>query len=116
MRIAILCLVIALAAGQAQAQSNANLIADTIEISQDGNVLATGNVVVWQNGSKITAPELRYDATLDRLFVKGPIRLTEAAGMVTLANDAQLSPDLREGILVQARILLQNNVEVNKMG
>ena len=89
------------------------LIADSISIDNDsGQVVARGNVEAFEGNTRILAREIRYDSIEDRLYILGPITLTEEGRAVILANSAELDSDLREGLMQGARMILEDEVKL----
>ena len=89
------------------------LIADNISIDNNGRqVIARGNVEAFQGNRHILAREIRYDSIEERLYILGPITLTEEGRAVILANSAELDSDLREGLMLGARMILEDEVEL----
>lgn len=115
-------LVVALAlALPARAQDFATLAADRVEIRSENVLVAEGNVEVFWQGARLTASRLVYDSAADRLSIEGPITLTEPGGVALFAASAELSSDLREGIMSSARLLLSQQfqmaaVEIGRTG
>lgn len=95
-----------------QAQDLASLIADRIQVDPAGRVTASGNVEVFFEGTRLTASEVSYDQSGDRLTIKGPIRITDADGTVLLADQAELDRDLRDGVLISARMVLNQQLQI----
>ncbi len=110
-------LVVALAglpAGSARAQQApalATLVADQVLVEGAG-LEARGNVVVFYKGARLSAAALRYDSIAGRLQIEGPIVLRDGSGTLFLADAAELSPDLREGILESARLVLNQQLQI----
>ena len=94
------------------AQDAAHLVADRIEISPDGALRASGSVTVWHGGVQITARTITYESREGRLSLSGPIKLQDGSGTVILADQADLSSDLSEGIITSARIILSQQVQI----
>ena len=92
----------------------ATLVADSITLNGDQTVTATGSVEVWYQGNHLTAPRITYDGKAGQLTIDGPIRLTEpgSAGAVILADQADLSRDLQNGILTGARLVLARELQL----
>lgn len=105
-------LVLTLLPRVAAAQDVASLIADNIAVDPTGRVLATGNVEVFFQGTRLTADSVSYTRTGDQLTISGPIRLTDADGTVLLADEAQLDRDLRDGVLISARLVLDQQLQL----
>ncbi len=96
----------------ANAQDLASLIADQIQVDPSGRVTATGNVEIFYRGTRLTAQEVSYDQTGDRLTILGPIRITDEDGTVIIADQADLDRDLRDGVLVSARMVLNQQLQI----
>ncbi len=94
------------------ARDLASLIADSITVDPAGRVTATGNVEVFYQGTRLNAARVSYDRTGDQLTITGPIRITDADGTVLLADEAQLDRDLRNGVLVSARLVLDQQLQL----
>lgn len=94
------------------AQELASLVADTIRVSPDGQVTATGNVEVYYNGTRLTARSISYSSNGDRLTIEGPIRVVEPNGTVLIAAMAELDRDLSDGILHSARMVLDRQLQM----
>ena len=96
----------------AWAQPTANLIADKIEISPDGVLMASGAVTVWYGDTQITASKIYYTSKGEKLEITGPIQLTDGSETVILANQATLAKDLSRGIIKSAQIILSQQVQI----
>lgn len=91
----------------------AALLADHITVLPGGTLEASGNVEVFYNGARLTAASVRYDETKGALTITGPMRLVEGGGnVVILASTAQLSDDLKEGLLQSARLVLDQQLQL----
>ncbi len=113
MRRALLALVAAVVlAFPATAQDPASLIADRVILSGDDTLTAEGAVVVHYRGARLTAERIVYDSRTDLLTIEGPIRLTDDGGTVVLADAAELSRDLTEGVLTSARLVLDQQLQI----
>ena len=92
---------------EASAQSDLALSADSIEFSKGFSVVsASGNVVMKGPGRYLQAESIVFDKLKDELAVIGPLELVAGNESVILAEFAELSPNLQEGVLRDARILL----------
>ncbi|MBS0563066.1 MAG: LPS-assembly protein LptD [Proteobacteria bacterium] len=112
-----LCLALPLAAQSAPPAGAAqdappSLVADRIFINADQTLTAEGAVEVLYRGSHLTARRISYDQTTNRLKIDGPITLTDASGSVILADEADLSADMRDGILTSARMVLNDQLQL----
>ena len=99
-----------LGAGQVSAQM-ASLVADRVLVEGAG-IRATGNVVVFYEGVRLTATEVVYDSIRDSLDIVGPITLTDANGTLFMADAAELSADLKNGVLESARVVLDQQLQI----
>ena len=96
----------------ALAQSAATLVADNVQLSADGVLVATGNVEALYDGNRLTASRILYDQSTDRLEITGPIIIQTADGTILTASRAELDPRLENGILQSARIVLDQQLQL----
>ncbi|OWU84864.1 organic solvent tolerance protein [Oceanicola sp. 22II-s10i] len=98
----------------AMAQSgSAVLVADRVELDGRNRVVATGNVEALRDGTRLQARRIVYDRTGDKLYIEGPIVLTEETGRaVIIADSAALDADLRNGLVRGARMMLDQQVQL----
>ena len=55
--------------------------ADQVTVNKDtGSMLATGNVVLRQNGTEVIADEVTYDQELDKAVARGNVFMTSEDG------------------------------------
>lgn len=111
---ALIALAIALPAGSQPIAPPASLIADEIRFERDTQVIrAEGSVEIFHQGARLRATVLIYDGKTDQLEVIGPIILTEASGRtIIFADYAELSGDLRDGVLRSARVVLDRQLQI----
>jgi LPS-assembly protein len=109
-----LSLALAAPAGGQQPGPPATLIADRIDFDRASEVIrAEGGVEIFYEGVRLRAGSILYDRQADRLEVAGPITLTEPDGRaVVFAEFAELSADLRDGILRSARLVLNEQLQI----
>jgi len=109
---AALCL--SLLSQAASPQSAPLLISDSLTVDPERQVFtATGNVEVYFDGAKLTAPSVTYDQGGDRFSIEGPFVLSDASGTsVTYGEFAELSPDLAEGVIYAVRQVIEDNLQV----
>jgi LPS-assembly protein len=88
------------------------MIADRIEIAPDGDLIASGDIEIFYGAENLIAEEIRYDTETETLNVTGPILYTDENGDTIEAEFAQLSSDLQNGLLKSARIMLENQLEL----
>jgi LPS-assembly protein len=106
---ALACLVLAT---PATAQDLATLVADRVEVTGEGAITAEGNVEVFYEGIRLTAPRVRYERAGERLFIEGPITLADGTSTTVLADAAELDADLRNGILLGAQMVLDQELQI----
>ncbi|SEW19627.1 LPS-assembly protein [Aliiroseovarius sediminilitoris] len=90
----------------------ASLIADLVRVDGNTALIAQGNVVVLYEGTRLTASRVVYDKVTDNLSIEGPITISRADGTVLIADAAELSSDLRNGILKSARLVLNEQLQI----
>lgn len=100
------------ALAQAQPDEAATLIADSVQLAQQNRLVANGNVEVLYRGTRMKAREITYDRASGALQIAGPITLSDDKGVVILADQAQLSDDLRNGILQSARMVMDEQLQL----
>ncbi|MDP2083554.1 MAG: LPS-assembly protein LptD, partial [Gemmobacter sp.] len=108
----ILSLLIAPAAPMAQAQDAATLVADRVQVTGNRTLVAQGGVEVLYRGARLRATRVTYDRVAGSLDIAGPLTLTDDKGTVLLADAAQLSDDLRAGILTSARVVMDRQMQI----
>ena len=107
---------LALAAGSVgaqQADAPSMLIADQVEILSDGKLVASGNVEAMQGDAHLKAPRITYDPDAETLQIDGPIYLQEGENTSILADSAELSTDLTQGLMRSARVVLDQQLQIN---
>ncbi len=119
MRFAVLaCLMSCLLATPLWAQSEeVTLLADTLNITDNGDVItASGTVTVRYQGQVLEASSITYDRRNDRIRAEGPIRLSTAEDVLLLADLAEISADLRNGLITGARLILNEQLQIAAEG
>lgn len=96
----------------ARAQDSAALVADTLLVTADERLVASGNVQAFFEGTVLSAAQVSYDRRADRLLVEGPILIREADGTVLTAQRAELDPQLEQGLLRGARLVLERQLQL----
>lgn len=97
-----------------QAQDQATLVSDSLEITGDTRLIADGNVEVFYKGRRLKAARIVFDQATGRLEILGPIELVDANGDIQiLASQAELAADLSEGILTSAKLVLNQQLELS---
>ncbi len=108
----LLAILFILMASPALAQDAATLVADEVRIEADSILIAEGNVEVLHQGVRLRANRVTFDQNSDRLLIEGPLILTDEAGTRVLADEADLSSDLRDGLLTGARLVLGSQLQL----
>ncbi|GAB5446557.1 LPS-assembly protein LptD [Gymnodinialimonas sp.] len=99
--------------GAAQTTAPATLIADNIRFNGANTVTARGAVEVFFQGSRLRAESITYDGSTDNLRVQGPLTLVDETGnAVFVADFAELSADLQNGVLQSARLVLDRQLQI----
>ncbi len=99
-------------AAQDTPDETATLVADEVEIQADSVLVASGNVEVLHKGTRLRAERVTFDSKADRLKIEGPLILTDEQGTRLLADQADLSSDLQDGLLQGARLVLSQQLQL----
>ena len=91
---------------------SATLVADAVTLQSPTVLQALGHVEVLFKGQHLTATAIVYDKAANQLHITGPIRIDDANGEVLLADQADLSTDLTEGLLTSARIVMAQKLQL----
>lgn len=94
------------------AQGAATLVADQVTLNDQEQLIASGNVEVLYEGNRLAATQILYDRASDQLIITGPIVIRTADGTVLLADRGELDPQLENGILLGARIVLDQQLQL----
>ncbi len=112
-RVLALCAALILSPALALAQQTASLVADSVSFDPENQRLeAQGNVEVLQDGVRLRAASIVYDGERDALVVQGPLYLIDGQDVTIIASFAELSGDLREGVLSQARVVFSEQLQL----
>ena len=93
-------------------QAAATLIADNVLVEEEARLVATGNVEVLYDTSRLSASSVIYDRATDRLQIIGPIFIEGPDGSILTAKSAQLDPQLQNGLLRSARLVLDQQLQL----
>ncbi len=107
-----LALLICLLPALASAQATASLVADSVTVTADKQLIAEGNVQVFYDGTRLSASRITYDQTADRLIIEGPIIIVSPEGTVLSADRADMDPKLENGLLRGARLVLDQQLQL----
>lgn len=98
--------------------SPATLLADQVALDTENRLTASGGVVIWYRGTRLIASRVIYDSENGGAVIEGPIHLTQPgrAGTpdetIVIADSAQLEPNLQDGILRGARLVLAREMQL----
>ncbi|MFQ5438518.1 MAG: LPS-assembly protein LptD [Paracoccaceae bacterium] len=104
--------------GVATAQEGdlASLSADRIVYTSGYRVLrASGHVVVLYRDLRLEAAALTYDQQNDRITAQGPLRLISGKNLTIIASFAELSGDMKSGVLKSARMVLNQQLQITAL-
>jgi len=92
----------------------ATLIADDIVFDQGASsITARGGVEIFFQGNRLRAEAITYSRDGDRVSADGPLTLIDASGDTVLVADfADLSADLRDGVLRSASLVLNRQMQI----
>jgi LPS-assembly protein len=91
--------------------------ADSVEYDRDNAlVIATGHVEAWQNDTVLRADKVTFDRNTGVLAAKGHVALLQPDGQVVFADYAELTQDMKNGVLRDMRALLAENAKLAANG
>ncbi|MBP7242003.1 LPS assembly protein LptD [Amaricoccus sp.] len=89
------------------------LVADRVSYDDaTGLLVAEGSVEVLYRGIILRAPRIVYDERNDKVSAEGPIVLVDPDTGVLLADRAALTPDLANGLIEGARLLIADQLQI----
>ena len=94
------------------AQGTASLVADSVFLDGQDLLIAEGNVEAFYDGARLSAARIVYDRRSDRLRIDGPIFIQDSDGMILTADAATLDPQLQNGMLRGARLVLERQLQL----
>jgi len=84
--------------------------ADSVEYDRDNAlVTAQGHVEAWQEGHVLHADKVTFDRNTGVMAAQGNIVLMEPDGQVVFADYAELTQDMKSGVLRDMRAILAEN-------
>ncbi|MGE0225932.1 MAG: LPS-assembly protein LptD [Acetobacteraceae bacterium] len=84
--------------------------ADTVEYDRENAlVIARGRVEAWQNDHVLRADQITFDRNTGVAAAKGNVVLLEPDGQVLFADYAEMTSNMRQGVLKGMRALLAEN-------
>lgn len=94
------------------APAPALLIADDVFIDGGTTLVADGNVEAVYDGQRLKAKRIAYDRGTGRLEITGPLTLFDGEYTTVLADSGALDRDLRNGILMGARVVMDDQLQL----
>lgn len=95
-----------------QTSQFATLVADSLLIDNTRRLVAQGNVEVLTEDARLRASRVVYDRTTDRVFIEGPITLSQGPDVIILADQADLSTDFQRGLIRSARVVFDQQLQI----
>ncbi len=85
-------------------------LADRVQYDRaHGIVTATGHVEAWQGDQILRADKLIYDRNTNVMAASGHVQIIEPDGQIVFASYAELTSDMKQGVLKSLRGLLAAN-------
>jgi len=110
---AVLAVSLAAAAPAPPGNNNNNPVtftADDVQYDREvGIVTATGHVEAWQNDKTLRADKIVFNRNTGVAAASGNVVLQQADGQVMFADYAELTQDMKDGVLIGMRALLMQN-------
>ena len=97
---------------QAAIPDFATLIADRLYMDGPNRLIAEGNVEAVSAQSRLRATRVIYDRATGALEITGPLVLTEGGRVTVLADSANLTAGLRQGLIQSARLVLDDQLQI----
>ncbi|MBV8093570.1 MAG: LPS-assembly protein LptD [Acetobacteraceae bacterium] len=92
-------------------------IADQVEYDRELGILtATGHVEAWQGDRVLRADKITFDRNTNIMAASGNVVLLEPTGQVLFSDYAELTGDMKEGVLRDLRAILAENARLAANG
>lgn len=101
-----------MAPAMAQDVDAALLVADSVLITDDDRLVASGNVEAFYEGTRLFTDKIIYDQSRDELIIENPVRISQNNGDILIADSADLDSKLENGILRGARYVLNQELQI----
>lgn len=88
------------------------LVADSVFITPERQLIAQGNVEAFQGDIRLRARKITFDRESGKLTVEGPIRIDQGGKATVLANAAELDEGLQNGLLSGARLVFDQQLQL----
>lgn len=96
----------------AKEPQNVVLVADTVNLTTDGLLIARGNVEALSEGVRLVAKEITYNEKTGEISLVGPIRISQGETISVVADAAELDANLRNGLIHSARVVMADQVQL----
>ncbi len=96
----------------AQTSQFVTLVADRLFLDGPNRLIAEGNVEALFGMTRLQATRVVYDRSTDLLRIDGPIVLSEGQEIIILADEAEMSPSLRRGLIRSARVVIDQQLQI----
>ncbi|MDA9991233.1 LPS assembly protein LptD [Paracoccaceae bacterium] len=93
-------------------ESNSILLADSIELDAQGNLIAQGNVDIVYKEQRLKAPKVVYIKDKNTLIMDMGATLTDENGSSFIAETAELDQQLLNGIINGANLVLKQQIQM----
>lgn len=91
--------------------------ADSVEYDRENSlVIADGHVEAWQNDSVLRADQITFDRNTGVAAAKGNVALLQPDGQVLFADYAELTQDMKNGVLRDVRAIMAENARMAANG
>lgn len=90
----------------------AMLVADSVFITPERQLIAEGNVEALQGDVRIRATRITYDRDAGTMSIDGPIRIEQGGEITILADAAEMDSALQNGLLSGARMVLDQQLQM----
>ncbi len=107
-----LCAGVALHAQETTEPVPATLVADSVYITAERELIAEGNVEVFHDDVRLRAKRITYDREDGVLRIDGPIRIDQGEDITVLADVAEMDSELQNGLLSGARMVLEQQLQL----
>lgn len=90
----------------------AMLVADSVFITPERQLVAEGNVEAFQGETRLRAERITFDRETGILTIDGPIRIDDGGEVLILADAAEIDSDFQNGLLTGARMVLDEQLQM----
>ena len=102
---------------QASRDQPVSFTADSVEYDRENSlVIAEGHVEAWQDDTVMRADKVTFDRNTGVAAAKGNVVLLEPDGQVLFASYAEMTQDMKNGVLRDMRAILPQNARLAANG